>query len=88
MGVGLAVVPGIEQPHPSGQLRRHVHDHLTGLEQPLSQRPAGAVSALDRPHPRRPRLGVRQHRRVASLVGGEPSLAELVIVLVDDLDGR
>ena len=84
--VGLAVVPGVEQPHPRGQLGRDVDDDLTGLQQPLRQGPAGTVGALDRPHPPRPRLDVRQHRRVPGPVGGEPALAELAFVVVDDLD--
>jgi len=86
VGVGLAVVPGVEQPHPRGQLGRHVDDDLAGLEQPLSQGTTGTVGALDRPHPRRPRRHVRLHRRVPGPVRGEPPIAELAFVLVDDLD--
>ena len=53
-GVGLAALPGVEHPHPRGQLRRHVQHRLAVGEQPLRERPADAVSALDRPHPPRP----------------------------------
>jgi hypothetical protein len=48
VGVGLAVVPRVEQAHPGGQLGRDVDDVLTGLEQPLGQGTAGTVGALDR----------------------------------------
>ena len=88
VGVGLAVVPGVEEPDPGGELGGDVDDVLAGLEQPLCQRPAGAVGALDRPRPSRPRLDVRQHRRVPGPVGGEPALSELAFVVVDDLDRR
>ena len=87
-GVGLAVVAGVEEPDPGGELGRHVDDVLAGLEQPLGERTSGTVGALDRPDPVRPGLGVGPHRRVAGLVGGEPSRAEQLLVLVDDLDRR
>ena len=32
VGVGLAVVAGVEEPHPGGELGRHVDDLLAGLE--------------------------------------------------------
>jgi hypothetical protein len=46
-GVGLAVVPSVEQAHSGGQLGRHVEHLLTGLDQPLRQRATGAIGALD-----------------------------------------
>ena len=45
--VGLAVVAGVEQPHPGSELGRHVHHVLAGLQQPLRQRTTGTVAALD-----------------------------------------
>ena len=86
MGVGLAVVPGVEQPHPRGQLGRDVHDDLAGLEQPLRQRTARTVGALDRPH----RAGhaltyVSIAAYPARSVANRP-VAELAFVVVDDLD--
>ena len=57
-GVGLAVVAGVEEPDPGRELGRHIDDVLAVLEQPLRQRPAGAVGALDRPDPLRPGCGV------------------------------
>jgi hypothetical protein len=59
----------------------------TALE-PLSQWPAGTVAALDRPHPVRPDCDVPPHRGVAGLVSGEPTRAEQLLVVVNDLDGR
>ena len=64
VGVGLAVVAGVEQPDPGGELRRDVDDVLAVVEQPLRQRPAGAVAALDRPDPLGP--GLRRSLRIAA----------------------
>jgi len=41
----------IEQPDPGRELGRHINNLLAGLDQTLSQRPAGAVGALDHPDP-------------------------------------
>ena len=87
-GIGLAVVAGVEEPHPGSELGRHVHDVLAGLEEPLRQRPAGAVASLDRPDPLRPVLRIGPHRGVAGLVGAEPARAEQLLASVDDLDRR
>jgi hypothetical protein len=86
-GVGLAVVAGIEEPDPGGELGRDVNDLLAGLDQALGQWPAGTVGAFDRPDPVRLRLHVRPHRCVATLVGGEAARPEQVFLLIDDLDG-
>ena len=87
VGVGLAVVAGVEQPDPGRELRRDVDDLLAVLEESLRQRPAGSVAALDRPDPLRPGRGVLAHRCVAGPVGGEPARAQQLLTLVDDLDG-
>ena len=84
--VGLAVVAGVEQPHPGSELGRHVHHVLAGLQQPLRQRTTRTVAALDGPHSVRPVLGVGPHRGVAGLVGAEPARPEQPLVAVDDLD--
>jgi len=84
--VGLAVVAGVEEPDPGGELGRHVHDVLAGLEEPLSKGATSAVGALDRPDPIRPGLRVGAHRGVAGLIGAEPTRAEQFLVPVDDLD--
>lgn len=47
----LAVVAGVEEPHPGGELRGDIDDVLAGLEEPLSEWTACAVGALDRPDP-------------------------------------
>lgn len=88
MGIGLAVVSGVKQPHPSGQLRGDVDDALAVFEESLPERPAGAVAALDCPDPFGPGARVLPHRCVAGPVSGEPTRAEHLLVLVDDLDGR
>ena len=51
VGVGLAVVAGVEEPDPGSELRRDVDDLLAVLEQSLGERSAGTVAALDRPDP-------------------------------------
>jgi len=71
--VALAGVAGVEHPDAGGQLRRHVPYPLTVGEQPLRQRPAGAVGALHRPRPVRPLPAVPQHRPVAAALGAEPA---------------
>ena len=73
MGVGLAVVAGVEEPDPGGELRWHVDHLLAVLEQTLREGTAGAVASLNRPDPLRPSLGVAAHRGVAGTVGGEPA---------------
>jgi hypothetical protein len=71
--VGLAVVAGVEEPDPGGELGRDVNDLLTVLEQSLRERSAGTVASLDRPDPPWPGAGVLAHRCVAGPVGGEPT---------------
>jgi hypothetical protein len=72
--VGLAGVAGVEHPHPRGQLRRHVDHDLPVGQQPLGQRPACSVRALDRPPAVRPLLPhVAQHQPVPRGVGAEPA---------------
>ena len=46
-GVGLAVVAGVEEPDPGGELGRHVHHLLTRLQQSPGQRASSTVAALD-----------------------------------------
>ncbi|MEJ7705938.1 MAG: hypothetical protein WKF82_00915 [Nocardioidaceae bacterium] len=79
-GVGLAVVAGVEEPDPGGELGRDIDDVLAGLEQPLGERTADAVGALDGPDPLGPGLRVGPHRGVAGLVGAEPARAEQLLV--------
>jgi hypothetical protein len=55
VGFGLPAVAGVEHPCPGGELGGHV-DHVFPVgQESLRQRPAGAVAALDRPRPIRPR---------------------------------
>ena len=51
VGVGLAAVPGVEQPGSGGELGRDVDDVLAGLEEALRERPADTTGAFDGPHP-------------------------------------
>ena len=75
-GVGLAVVAGVEEPDPGGQLGRDIEDPFAGLDQPLGQRTAGAVGSLDRPDPVRPGPDIASHRGISRVVGGEPARPE------------
>ena len=52
--VVLVRVPGLQQPHPRGQLRLDVQDPLTGGDELLGQQAAQPGSTLDRPGPLRP----------------------------------
>jgi hypothetical protein len=87
VGVGLAVVTGVEQPDPSSELRRDVDNVLAVLEESLRQRAAGAVAALDRPDPLGLGAGVLAHRRVASPIGRESPRPKRLLVLINDFDG-
>lgn len=86
MGVALTTVSGVEQPNPGCKLRWYIDHVLAVGDQPLGQRSAGTVAALDGPGRPRPPGHVVQHRLVADLVGGEASRPEQPLVLVDDLD--
>jgi len=48
-GVGLAVVTGVEEPHPGGELGRHIDHPFAGGDESLGQRTPGTVGSLDRP---------------------------------------
>ena len=84
--IGLAVMAGVEEPHPRGQLRRNIEDLFAGLDQALRQRTTGTVGALDRPDPMRPLPHIPPQRGIPSLVGGEPARREQPLSRVDDLD--
>ena len=71
--VGLAALPGVEHPHPGGQLRRHVQHWFPVAHQPLRQRTPGTVGAFDRPDPGRPLPHVPDQRLVAAAGGREPA---------------
>jgi hypothetical protein len=88
VGVGLAVVSGVEQPRPGRELGRHVHHVLAMSQQSLRQRAAGAVAALDRPDPIRPPRHGSTHRRIPGPVGAEPAGGQHRLLTVDDLDRR
>ena len=85
-GVGLAVVAGVEEPHPRRELRRHIDHLLAGGDESLGQWTAGAVGSLDRPEAVGPLLHITAHRGVTGVGGVEPTAAEELFVGVDDLD--
>jgi hypothetical protein len=84
--VGLAALPGVEDPRPRGQLRRHVQDGFAVGHQALGDVPADAIAALDRPDPIRELPAGGQHRLVAVSVGTKPALRQDLLASVDDLD--
>lgn len=86
VGVGLAVVAGVEEPDPGCELGWHVDDVFTVFEEPLCGRTPGPVASFDGPDPVHPGLRVAPHRCVAGAVGGEPPRAEQPLALIDDLD--
>ena len=86
--VGLAVVPGVEQPGPRCKFRRNIDNRLPGLEQPLRQRPARATGAFDRPQPGGPHRDVAAHLDIAGTIGAEPSRADQQAAPVHYLDRR
>ena len=74
--VGLAALAGGEHPRPGRQLRRHVHHGLAVGDQALSDVPADAVAALDRPQPVLVLAAGGEHGLVAVAVGAEPALPD------------
>jgi hypothetical protein len=54
VGVALASVLGVQQPHPGGQLGLHINHPLAGGDQLLGQQAAQPRGALYRPDPVRP----------------------------------
>ena len=70
VGVAFVTVLAVQQPHPGGQLGRHVHDRLTGSDQLLSEQRTGPGGALDRPQPRRELTRPGQQALALLAVGG------------------
>jgi len=77
---------GVEQANPGRELGWDVHDTLTGFEEPLSQGTPGTVGSFDGPDSVGPGARVGAHGLVTGLVGGEPPVAELLLLFIDDLD--
>ena len=88
VGVGLALVAGVEQPCPRRELGRHVDHVLAVGQQALRHQPPGTVAALNRPDQLGPCRDDPPHRCVSGLVGAEPTLRQHLLVTLDDLDRR
>ena len=73
-GVGLAALTGGEYPCPRGQLRGYIKNGFAVGHQALSDVPADAVAALDRPHPVGVPTAGGEHGLVAVAVGAKPAL--------------
>jgi hypothetical protein len=76
VGVALAGVPGVQQPHPGSQLGLPIQHALTGGDQLLGQQVPQPPGALHRPGPLRP--GPRPGDQLPSLVraGPDPQRAQ------------
>ena len=79
IGVALAGVLGVQQPHPGGQLGLHIQHPLPGGNQLLGQQAAQPGSALYRPNPVRP--GGRPRDQLPGLrrAGTDPHLAQRLL---------
>ncbi len=84
--VGLAALAGGEDPHPRGQLGRHVQDLLTQRQEAGHDVPADALAALDRPGPLGPTVRVLHQGGEPGLVGGEPAVPDDLLGRCHDLD--
>jgi hypothetical protein len=87
-GAGLAAVADREYPYLRGELRGHVQDGLTVVDQAVGDVLADAVAALDRPHAFRKSTTCPQHLGVATVAGVLRTRREHVSALVDHLDRR
>ena len=81
--VVLAGVPGLQQPHPGGQLRRHIQHPLTGGDQLLRQQIPQPGRALDRPGPLRPPLRPRPQLFRLGRAGAHLQLAQRLLACAD-----
>jgi hypothetical protein len=79
VGVVLAGVPCVQQPHPGGQLGLHIQHALTGGDQLLGQQAAQPPGAFHRPRPLRP--GPRPGDQLPRLVraGPDPQRAQRLL---------
>ena len=84
--IGLAALPGGEDPHPRRQLGGHIDHRLALGDELLGDMTSDAFTALDRPNPTRPGRDVGQHRREPLDVGGEATAAKHLFVRGHDLD--
>ncbi len=81
--VVLVGVPGLQQPHPGGQLGRHIQHPLPGGDQLLGQQVAQPGGALHRPGPLRPRRRPRQQLLRLGRAGTHPQLAQRLLTRAD-----
>jgi hypothetical protein len=84
--VGLATLPGSEDPHPCRQLCWDVDHGLAFGDEALRDVATYAFAALDRPDPVRPGRDVGQHRGESLDVGGEATTSEDLLVAGHYLD--
>jgi hypothetical protein len=76
----------VAKTRPGRQLRWDVEHLLAIGQQPVRDVPPDLVTALDRPDPTGPLLGVGEQRPVAGRVGGEPATADDGLIAGHDLD--
>jgi len=84
--VTRAAVAGREDAHLRGQLRRHINDGLTVVDQPVREVLADTVGALYRPHPLREPASGLQHLGVAGIIGAIPASRPCLTAFVHNLD--
>jgi hypothetical protein len=79
VGVALAGVLGVQQPHPRGQLGLHIQHPLAGGDQLLGQQVAQPRRALHRPDPVRPGSRPGDQLPGLSRAGADPHLAQRLL---------
>ncbi|HEX7269602.1 MAG TPA: hypothetical protein VF256_19560 [Streptosporangiaceae bacterium] len=83
VGIVLIGVPGLQQPHPGGQLGRHIQHLLPGGNQLLGQQMPQPVRALHRPGPLRPPHRPRQQLLRLGRASIYPQLAQRLLAHAD-----
>ena len=83
VGVVLVRVPGLQQPHPGGQLGRHVQHPLPGSDQLLGQQMPQPTSAFHGPGPLRPGRGPGHQLLRLGRGRADPQLAQRLFACPD-----
>ena len=84
VAVGLVAALGVEDPDPSRQLGRHIHDVFTGGDELLGQQRTHPGCTLHRPTTRFEPSRERQQTVPLLTIGADPDLVDDLLGRIDD----